>query len=259
MAVRWGTVVIGFTLAALSDPVDRRAVIGGMVLVAYALVRTLRPLRYLRDRVASLVAVVLEVALNLGVVVGTGYWDSPYVFCLATAIVAAGFARGFGFATRTALTAILAVALPYHLDVAGARWFLTAQWGGELLLIAVVAGYARRLFGEAEQRTSLALEANELLHQLHRVAQTLPLSLDLDETLRSTLSQLRDLVPADVAAVLLVDPGPGWTVAAAVGARLTTNPADADLPAAARQAAGTGAPVLATFDAGAGLSPAAQA
>ena len=82
----------------------------------------------------------------------------------------------------------------------------------ELLLVGVLAGYARRLFGEAREqhtatldRMSQLTEANELLVSLHRVAQSLPASLDLQQALASTVSRLRSLIDCDVVAVLLHD------------------------------------------------------
>lgn len=260
IAIRWGTVAIGLVLSAVGTEAPR-SLAAGVVLLAYAALRTVRPLRYLGDSLTSLVMVVAEVALNVGVVVATGYWESPYVFCLATAIVAAGFARGFGFAIRTALTAVAAVAFPYHLDVPAARSFTTVQWGGELLLIALVAGYARRLFGEAEERNYLAVQANELLSQLHLVAQTLPASLDLNETVRSTIGQARDQLTVDVVALLLFEPATAtWTVAAADGARLPASLAPGDLPPAVRHMISARAPLLATLegDEGPGLSTVAE-
>ena len=203
------------------------------------MLRTVRPLRYLTGPQATsgLLDVLAEVALSLAVVVATDYWSSPYVFCLASAILAAGFARGFGFAIRTACTAIAAVAIPFHLQIDDAEVGTTIQWGGELLLIALVAGYARRLFGEAEEQSALARQANDLLTQLNAVAQTLPASLDLGETVDATIAELRGLFPIDVVAVLLwEDASDSWTVAAAEGIRPPVVVTTPTLPAAARDA-----------------------
>ena len=237
--MRWATVAIGLALAALQETDTNRAgyLALGVPLVAYAVLRTVRPLRYLTGDVEGLLGVLAEVALSLAVVVATDYWSSPYAFCLASAILAAGFARGFGFAIRTACTAIAAVALPYHLQIDEADAGTTIQWGGELLLIALVAGYARRLFGEAEEQSALARQANDLLTQLNAVAQTLPASLDLGETVDATIGQLRELFPIDVVAVLLrEEASDGWDVAAAEGARLPVVVAEDALPRAAREA-----------------------
>ena len=228
----------------------------GIPLVVYAALRTFRPLHYLEDRMSSLVMVVLEVGLCLGVVVATDYWASPYVFCLATAILAAGLARGFGFAIRTAVTAAAAVALPLHLENASAPLLTTFQWAAELLLIALVAGYARRLFGQVEERSWLARQANDLLVQLHEVAQTLPASLDLGETVDSTVERLREMVPADVAAVLLREDGGGdqWQVASARGTRLPRSLPVEYLPEPMRRVIATGTSQLAEAEAEAGLA-----
>jgi signal transduction histidine kinase len=268
--VRWGTVAVGLALAALGDRASTdigagsgttRLLAFAAPLVAYAAFRTVRPLRYVSDELTGLLGVLAEVTLSLAVVVATGYWSSPYVFCLASAILAAGFARGFGFAIRTALTAGAAVAIPYHLVAEGSRPATTVQWGGELLLIALVAGYARRLFGEAEEQSALARQANDLLTQLNAVAQTLPASLDLGETVDATIAQLRDLFAFDVVVVLLredVTPAT-WTVAAAEGIRLPAVVDDARLPASALSAARDAQPALVAAkrgfapDAGAGI------
>lgn len=227
IAVRWATLVVGVGLAAAGEGLNTRTVIGGATLVAYSVLRTIRPLRYLGEQLPSLLLVIGEVFITLAVVVATGYWDSPYVFTLATAIIAAGLARGFGFAIRTAATAVAAVAIPYHVATTEPDAFRTVQGSGLLVLIALVAGYARRVLGEAEQRTTEAMdritrlsEANELLTRLHRVAQAMPASLDLDETLTRTIAQVRDAAPVDAVAILLRDrSGGGWTRAASWGAR----------------------------------------
>jgi signal transduction histidine kinase len=269
IAIRWGTVAVGLALAALGDRATGdpgldstgRLLAFGAPLVAYAAFRTVRPLRYVSGEVTGLLGVLGEVGLSLAVVVATGYWSSPYVFCLASAILAAGFARGFGFAIRTACTAAAAVAIPFHLVVAGSRAVTTVQWGGELLLIALIAGYARVLFGEAEEQSALARQANDLLTQLNAVAQTLPASLDLGETVDGTIAQLRDLFPIDVVAVLLRDEASPttWSVAAVEGLRLPTVIDDGRLPPGARVALATTQARLTTGegaflgDAGAGI------
>ena len=110
--------------------------------------------------------------------------------------------------------------------------------------MAVLAGYARRLFGEAEQRHSQALdrvsqlaEANDLLVSLHRVAQSLPASLNLDQVAKSTIERLRSLIDCDVTALLLRDDVTGrWIVAASEGAVSSRPLADETLPTPLRAA-----------------------
>ena len=69
-----------------------------------------------------------------------------------------------------------------------------AAWLAVTSFVAVTSGVARQVSRESARQQSLALdrlgrlaEANALLFSLHRVAQTLPASLDLDEVLDSTM------------------------------------------------------------------------
>lgn len=259
VVIRWATIGVGL-LYATADGASRPDFVAAGVLALHALFRTIRPLRYYREHLVSLLMVLAEVGLTLGVVIATGYWRSPYVLALANAVIAAGFARGFGFAIRTAITVVLAVTIPYQFRFARTDFELSLQWGGELLLVALVAGYARRLFREAEERTSEALdrmrdlsEANALLHQLHGVAQRLPASLDLDEVMQSTVEQVRSLLPVDVVAVILWDDGAmAWRVGSAVGTRLPRTFRHEDLPPSVREASGGRPATYNAVDSGAG-------
>ena len=64
------------------------------------------------DDTSSLLRIIGEVAIHVLAVDATGYWDSPLVFSLLTAIMVAGFARGFGFAVRIGAVSALAVSSP---------------------------------------------------------------------------------------------------------------------------------------------------
>ncbi len=223
IAIRWGALAVGFALASadVADGDVRVLVFGGIIL-AYAVFRTLRPIRY-EDGPGTVWGVLAELALCVVVVCATGYWESPFVFSLMTAVIAAGFARGFTFAINSALGSAAAVAVPYMLGATESDQALrrSAQWAFLLLLVAMVAGYARRIFTESERQQSLALdrlgrlvEANELLESLHRVAQSLPASLDLDDVLDSTMIRLHDLMEFDSAVLLVLDETDATWVAA---------------------------------------------
>ncbi len=190
------------------------------VVVAYNVFRIVRPVRFVDD-ITSIVRVLLEVGFHVVAVVATGYWESPFVFALITAVMVAGFAR-----------LRLRPAGEHHLGHGGVAPYLVrpsatlsdlrtaTQWTVELILVALIAGYARRVTGEADRQHSLALDrlgrladANLLLYSLHRVAQTLPASLDLEEALDTTISRLKDLFDYDAAALLMLDEtdaAPGW-------------------------------------------------
>ena len=231
------TVAFGLVFTVTREPVTSRDLVWATALVAHAVWRTLRPAGTPRWSPSSLV--LLEFGLCLGAVASTGSWASPFVFCLVTALIAAGFEGGFTLAIRAAVVTIVAVGLPAV--VVGPRRLalqVTGQWAVELLLVAVLAGYARRMFGEAEERHSLALdrmdrlsEAHDLLVSLHRVAQSLPATLNLQEVISSTVGRLHTLVDCDVTAVLVRDDATArWNVAVGTGTRLDGALTDEELP-----------------------------
>ena len=250
LAVRWGTTVLSGALAAPAFiEADWRTVAWFGVLVGYTLFRSAQPLKYTGDT-KSLFLVLAELVLPILAVINTGYWDSPFVFSILTALTIAGFARGFGFGLRLATAAALAVSLPAlaeaGYDSESVR--LAAQWAAVLLLVALVAGYGRRISGEADRQHSVAIErlgrladANTLLFSLHRVAQTLPASFDLDEVLDTTMNRLRDLFDSDALAIILLDDTDSrWLVLRRHGLRLPDAIPHEDLPAALREVVGTG-------------------
>ncbi len=214
LAIRWGTTVVSLALAA--DAIsqrDGRVTAWALGILAYTAFRTWRPIRYTAD-LRSLISVLVEVTPLVLAVTVTGYWESPFVFSLLNAVILAGFARGFGFAIRIAVVSALAVSIPFLTSTEAesevAR--LSAQWSASLILVGLVAGYARRISGEADRQHSLALDrlgrladANALLFSLHRVTQTLPASLELGDVLDTTIGRLRGLFDFDVVAILVVD------------------------------------------------------
>jgi signal transduction histidine kinase len=279
LGVRWLALAAAIALAPARQAAVRPVVVWALVLTVNVLFRTARPLSLQpvgrgggtgapsAATVRSALPFLLDLGLVASAVVSTGYWQSPFVFCLLPGVMAAGFARGYVFAARLALVAGAAVAVPYLLEPAtalGDGLRTTGQWVVELALVAVLAGYARRMFGEAERQQSQALdrmtelvEANDLLVSLHRVAQQLPASLNLDAALASTVSRLKSDIPSDVVAVLLPDGANGrWVVAAAEGTRPGRSFADHELPPAlAATAASSVASLVVCVQPGEGLGP----
>lgn len=246
LAVRWGTTIASVALAT-QDPDNSIDVLvfWCVVTITYTVFRTITPLRY-RSNLRSLVAVVGEVAIFALALCTTGYWESPFILTMLTAITVAGFARGFGFALRIGILASLIVTIPYLADGATSDKVITSgQWTLVQLLMALVAGYARRISGEADRQHSLALDrlgrlsnANALLFSLHKVTQTLPASLDLDDVLDTTLGRLKSLFEFDNAVILTLDDTDGnWVIIRKEGSvRLPRAIAPIDLPPAVRQA-----------------------
>ena len=245
LAVRWATTGVSVALAAATmvEPDPWLAAWVSLVLVN-TIFRTLRPLRD-EGTLRQLVALIAEIGLHVMAVIATGYWDSPVVLILINAIIIAGFARGFGFALRMAAASTLAVTVPGIGDGWGAEELArSAQWATLLTLSGIVAGYTRRISGEATRRHDLALDrvtrladANALLSELHRIAQTLPASLDQAEVLDSTVSRLRTLVGFETL-VILVDDSQGdlLTVTRQQGANLADTVSAQALPGPAQRA-----------------------
>lgn len=209
-------------------------------LLAYTLLRTLRPLRQTGGR-SELLLVMAEASGAVLLLAATEYWESPFAFSLLSSVAVAGFAGGFGFGLRIAVACSAAVSLPWILakpDIAE-RPRTSVQWAAEVLLVALVAGYARRISGEADVRQSQALDrlgrlsdANALLFRLHQVTQTLPASLDLQEVLDATMGQVVDLFDGDGITLLLIDETEGqWEVVRKEGGRPPAKLRTEDLPA----------------------------
>ena len=227
-SLRWGAAAVGSALAVTRGGLDPSHLLGATALVGYAAWRTRRPLAL--TGAAARGEIATEGLVHVAVVVATGSWDSPFALSLLTAVVAIGFARGFAPALGVGLVSSALVTVPYHLTTVaatGAALGLSAQWTVELLLVAAIAGYARRLSVEAAERHGRDLdrlerlaEANTLLHSLHDVAQALPASLDLDEALDSVVARVRSFFEVTAVALLLVDEGEGWTVVRQQGVRL---------------------------------------
>lgn len=246
LGIRGGTTAVSVALTSPAFADGDLWVVGWcFLIVGYNVFRIVRPVRYVDDT-ASLARVLAEVAFHTIAVAATGYWESPFIFALITAVMVAGFARGFGFALRVSITACLAIGIPFLLvDGAGVDQVrTTAQWTVELILVALIAGYARRVTGEADRAHSLALDrlgrladANTLLYSLHRVAQSLPASLDLEEVLDTTMGRLRDLFAFDAATILLLDEtDQSWVVVRWDGPRPTSSFRTDQLPRPLREA-----------------------
>lgn len=216
---------------------DRPVVTGvsAAVLFALNLARTVHPIG--RERRWAGIAVAVELVITAFLVAVTEAWSSPYAFSLITVVVIAGLARGYVSALGFATAAVIVVGAA-DLAWEGTEARSTVQWVFELVLVAIVAGYARRILGERELEQNIAMtrigqlaDANALLFSLHRVAQALPASLDLDEALDSTMGRLRDLFDYDAAALLVLDDTDGsWVCARRDGVRLPSRFTTDELP-----------------------------
>jgi signal transduction histidine kinase len=237
LTIRALTTGVSLVLAAPGIAHGNRAETAwSLAIVAYTLFRVAQPITYRRD-LASTARIIFEAAFFVAAICFSGGFGSPFLFSVLSAVALAGFAHGLSFALRIGAASAVAVgiasALDHTSDVQGAT-----QWTLELVLVGLLAGYARRLTGEQQQVSTLALDrlgrmsdANQLLHSLHQMAQTLPSSLDLEEVLDSTMTQMRSLFDADALAVLLFDDTDSrWVVARAHGSRTLSRFSSGELP-----------------------------
>ncbi|MEM7339995.1 MAG: GAF domain-containing sensor histidine kinase [Actinomycetota bacterium] len=254
LAVRWATTGVSLALFIPTLTLDQVTLAWSGAVLTNTVLRTLVPLR--DDGSFRHLAVLLaEIGLHVFAVIATGAWNSPLVLTLFNAVLISGFARGFGFAIRVGVASSLIVSAP---GLGTASWGRTeygqaAQWTTLLLLGGVVAGYSRRILSQASQRHSQALDrvarlsdANLLLANLHRVAQTLPASLDQGDVLTSTVSRLRSLIAHDSLVILVYDEGGDtWTVAHQSATRLGTEIDRGRFPGPCERAAQAGRLVVA--------------
>ncbi len=269
--MRWCGVAIGLVISGANGDLGRPSTIAaGLLVTSGSLWYTLWPLRLAANRPLAVAAFASDLAVTAVAVAMTGGWTSPFVLLVLASVLVAGFDRGYvsGFVVVGACTG--AVALPPLLGTPGAVHVgidVAAPVVLVLIATAAVAGYAHRLFVEADQHhhetTGELLrlaQFNQQLLVLYQMAQTLPASLDLDETLEEARRHLDEAVELDVFAVLTTDEsGSGWTVAASAGATLPERLTEAALPSAARAAlqepAGLLVDDLGTPERGPGLDP----
>jgi signal transduction histidine kinase len=239
-AVRATTTLLALALISTSAVERGSGMVAWAVVVAvYNIFRSVRPIQSDEDTV-NLVRILVEVGIHVTAAVFTGAWNSPFVFPLLTAIIVAGFGRGIWPALRISLATSVTVSVVQvaRFSEVSRVWVINLQWTLFLALVGVMAGYARRILGEARTSESLAMtrvakltDANRLLTSLHTVAQVLPASLDLDEVLDSTIVRLRSLFDYDAAVLLLLDDIDGtWQVARWDGHRLAESMEPTQLP-----------------------------
>lgn len=234
--LRWLALIVAVALVPTTDHASDPALLGAIVVIlANTIFRTIRPLRLQPATWRAEAMLLLDLALAVLAITVTGDWASPLILTpLPTVILAAygwGYREGLATAALTGATIALASALSGVSENALRTGILASV---VVLLAALVGGFTRQLWLEAERRQQETLDqvtrmsiANDLLHALHDVVQTLPSSLDLSEVVASAQQTFRELVDSTVAVVLIPDDTSDlWHVELAEGVRLpaTLNP-----------------------------------
>lgn len=251
--LRWASVAVAVALLPGADAPSRLlTAVTGVVLVAAAL-RTWRPLR-LHPTWRSEAWLLLDLALAVGAIIVTGGFTSPFLLTPLAPILAAAYAWGYREGIAAAILALGAVGLSDAIAGAAPDTLRIGALVTVVILAAAgVGGFTHQVWTAAERSRQATLDhatrlriANDLLHTLHDVVQTLPASLDLRDVLTSARRRLRELFGAEVTVVLVPDElVDGWRVEVSDGVRLPRRLADGELPAIVAQATRAHGPVVA--------------
>lgn len=227
LIIRWVTATIALLSVTIgrSDTATGWLVAGAVAVSVVTLLRTVRPIHGgVRQRA---LAITLELTVVAVATVATGGFASPFVSALIPPVAVAAFSGGAVWGLIAALSTGLAVGAPMVFDATPSADAdrLVIQWVTELVLVALVAGYAFRILVErdeqrrqAEDTVNRLADANQLLVTLHEVTQDLPASLDLGEALDSVFEHVRSLVPVNYGGIALRDDaGDTWRFAAHLG------------------------------------------
>jgi signal transduction histidine kinase len=260
-----------FRLAALAGAIARAAsnhdwsksalIVAAVVTTGYTIMSIVRPVPYRNDTKIRL-RIVVEQAMFTVVILVTGAWASPFALCLVPTGMLAGFAAGGLFSAQVAAASVAAITVQ-HVPAVGVRQGLQdgALWAGLLALVAFTSGLAHRAARDsvrqqqlAMDRVSMLTEANSLLFNLQRIAQTLPASLDLDDVLDSTVSRINAMVQYDALAVFLFDRGGTALPIRTEGFEQLVGYQRDEVPAGIEAAITSPKPIRAGFAAGDGVS-----
>jgi signal transduction histidine kinase len=247
--LRWASLAVGVALVPTTGEAGSPVMIGAvLVLLANTIFRTVRPLRLQPATWRAEAMLLLDLAIAVLMITFTGNWSSPLILTpLPTVILAAygwGYREGLATAALTGATIGLVDALSGVSEDALRTGILASV---VVLLAALVGGFTHQLWLEAERRQQETLDqvtrmsiANDLLHALHDVVQTLPSSLDLSDVVSSAQETFRELVDSTVAVVIVPeDASDLWRVELAEGARMPATLLPDELPLTLKHALAT--------------------
>ncbi len=244
--LRWASLAVGIILLPTMKDLDTRPIVAAIVVLsANALFRTIRPLRLHPASWKLEALLLLDLAISVLAIVATGDWTSPFILTPLPTVILAAYAWGYREGLLAAALTGASIALADGLSGSSQDTWRTAILASVIVLVAaIVGGFTRQLWVEAERRQQETVDqmtrmsvANDLLHQLHDVVQTLPSSLDLRDVIASAQESFREGIDAFVTVVLVPDnTSADWCVELAEGVRLEDRYAEADLPATLREA-----------------------
>lgn len=242
--LRWAGLSVAVALLPTAAAGMRALTVATALTAANTAVRTIRPLR-LAPTWRCEAALLIDLGLAVTAIVVTGGFASPFLLTPLPAVLAAAYAWGYREGIAAAVLAVGTIGLATAvLGAEGETLRVGALVAVVVLAAAGLGGYTQQVWTAAERSHQATLDAatrlrlaNELLHTLHDVVQTLPASLNLSEVLDSARRRLRDLLTPTVIVVLTPDDlVGGWKVELADGVALPTHLGDSALPAPVRAA-----------------------
>ncbi len=238
--LRWLSLLVGIALIpTTSDPTSPALIVATLALLANTIFRTIRPLRLQPANWRAEGMLLLDLALAVFMITLTGDWASPFLLTPVPTVILAAYGWGYREGLATAAVTGATLALADALSGVSEDTLRTGVLASVVVLLAaLVGGFTRQLWLESERRQQATLDqvtrmavANDLLHALHDIVQTLPSSLDLSEVVTSGRESFRELVDSTVAVVLVPDDtSDTWHVELSEGVRIPTTIAPAELP-----------------------------
>jgi signal transduction histidine kinase len=238
--LRWASLAVGVILLPTIDHPENPVLLVAIgILLANTIFRTIRPPRLQPATWRAEAMLLLDLALAVLMVVVTGDWASPLILTPLPTVILAAYAWGYREGLAAAALTGATIALADTLSGVGEDALRTGVMATVVVLLAaLVGGFTRQLWLEAERRQQETLDqvtrmsiANDLLHALHDVVQTLPSSLDLSDVVASAQQTFRELVDSTVAVVIVPDDtSDAWQVELAEGVRMPATLLPDELP-----------------------------
>ncbi len=238
--LRWASLAVAVALVpTTADPTDPTLLIAIGVLFANTLFRTLRPLRLQPATWRAEALLLADLALPVVLITLTGTWASPLILTPLPTVILAAYGWGYREGVAAAVLIGATIGMVDVLSGVSEDALRTGVLASVVVVLAaLVGGFTRQLWLEAEKRQQESQDqitrmtvANELLHKLHSVVQTLPSSLDLSDVITSAQERIRELVDSTVAVVIVPDDTSDlWRVELSEGTRLPATLLPAELP-----------------------------
>lgn len=230
--LRWGAITVGVTATLAREEMTPALAIVTGVLVLHAYTRMHWPLGNPDDFRTKLGAAA-ETAIPIAILMLSGGWNSPFVLYPVASLLSVGNQFGYPVAFASAIGISSSVTAYELASRTQDRLAPTIQGWGLLLTGALIGGVTERLRVLSDQpRDLLQMEtANDLLLQLHNVAQSLPASLDLGDVMSTARQRFRESFNYHSAVILVRDDATNaWKVELAEGVKLPTYLANESLP-----------------------------